>query len=214
MDKIKRLADKADYSLQTAYDILDANTLCHIAFIDDDRPMSIPMAYWRIDNSIYFHAANKGRFEKSTIGKKICVSVATVKEFVLARSGFEHTYNYESVVIHGVPTSVDNSIEKYEVLKAFIEGLYPDRWSQLKAIKDSELRATKVLKLDIENFACKVRQGAPDDTSMGTDYPVWAGEIPINQSLGKPIQDGILKKGAPDSPLSFVYLETLKRFEH
>lgn len=207
MDKIKRLSDKANYNLEKAYEILDENTICHISFIDQERPMSIPMAYWRVDNYIYFHAANKGRFEKSTIGKKICVSIAQVKGFVLARSAFEHTYNYSSVVMHGVPESVDDEDEKIGVLQEFVNGLYPNRWDSLSPIKDSELRATKVLKMEISNFACKVRSGGPDDSDSEWRDQVWAGHIPLERKLGGSIEDG----ESGDNPNSFR--KQLKRFE-
>lgn len=191
LNKIHRLANKADYSKAKAYKIIDRSLISHVSFVDDGNPISIPMAHWRIGDYVYFHSANKGRFSKVTIGKGVCVSMAEVTGLVLARSAFEHTYNYTSVILHGVLEDVQDEDEKRESLRQFVERLYPGRWEELRPINDAELCATKVLRLPIEVFACKEREcgSGPDDGLDEPDLAVWTGVIPIRKRVGSPVRD-------------------------
>ena len=56
-----------------------------------------------------------------------------------------------------------------------------------------ELKATTLLSLKIDAASAKVATGMPGDLSGDKSWPVWAGVIPLRQTLGEPVPD-------PDSP--------------
>ena len=55
-----------------------------------------------------------------------------VDGIVLARSVFEHSMNYRSVVVLGTATPVVDPDEKYAVLEAFTEKLLPGRFADAR----------------------------------------------------------------------------------
>ena len=86
---------------------------------------------------------------------------------VLARSVFEHSINYRSVVVLGTATPVTDPDEKNAVLEAFTEKLLPGRFADARPPTRKELKATGVLSLPLDEASAKVRDGGPDDG----DYP-------------------------------------------
>ena len=62
--KIRQM-NRGSYDRDLAKDILDAGLVAHVAFIDGDRPIVIPMAYARIDDRLYVHGASTTRIVKA-----------------------------------------------------------------------------------------------------------------------------------------------------
>jgi uncharacterized protein len=54
---------------------------------------------------------------------------------------------------------------------------------------EKELKATLVMRLPIEEFSAKVRQGPPVDDEEDYAFPTWAGVIPLEMAVGKPVDD-------------------------
>ena len=99
---------------------------------------------------------------------------------VLARSVFEHSINYRSVVVLGTATPVTEPDEKHAALEAFTEKLLPGRWADARQPTRKELKATSVLSLPLDEASAKVRTGAPDDgDTPDAELDVWAGHIPL-----------------------------------
>lgn len=113
---------------------------------------------------------------------------------MLARSAFHHSLNYESVVIFG-NAKLGADSEKEQVLKVISDHLLPGRWEEVRGPNDVELKATKVLKIDLEECSAKVRAGDPIDDNEDYDLNIWAGIVPINKTFGNPISDSKLKNG-------------------
>jgi hypothetical protein len=108
---------------------------------------------------------------------------------VLARSIFNHSMNYRSVVILGKATVVDNPEEKLAALRILSEHILPGRWDDSRQPNERELKATSVLRVPIEEFSAKVRQGPPIDDEEDYSFPTWAGVIPLEMVAGTPIKD-------------------------
>jgi uncharacterized protein len=97
--------------------------------------------------------------------------------------------NYRSVVVLGKAVAVENPPEKLAALRALSEHIIPGRWQESRQPNEKELKATLVLRLPIEEFSCKVRQGPPIDDEEDSAFPSWAGVIPLTMVAGMPIND-------------------------
>jgi hypothetical protein len=105
---------------------------------------------------------------------------------VLARSAFESSMNYRSVMVLG-HCSVLYGAEKLAALERISEHLMPGRWKEIRHPSEQELRATVVLELPLEECSAKVSAGDPDDADGDIDLPVWAGHVPLTESWGEPV---------------------------
>jgi nitroimidazol reductase NimA-like FMN-containing flavoprotein (pyridoxamine 5'-phosphate oxidase superfamily) len=98
---------------------------------------------------------------------------------VLARSVFNHSVNYRSVVVLGRATLVEDD-EKVAALRALTEQLAPGRWEEARLPTPQELKATSILWLPLDEASAKVRTGPVEDEPEDVDLPVWAGVVPVH----------------------------------
>lgn len=177
--RVRRVAHRAHYDRTTLHAILDEAYVCHIAFADEHGVHCIPTACWREGNHLYIHGSNGSRMLKlAASGARVCVTVTHLDGLVLARSAFNHSMNYRSAVIYGAFEVVPDE-QKPAVLDAFMEVLAPGRSRQARPGNAKELAATTVLRIPLDEAACKVRVGGPKDDAEDLDLPVWAGVLPM-----------------------------------
>ena len=69
---------------------------------------------------------------------------------VLARSVFEHSMNYRSVMVLGTAVPVEEVDERLIALEVFTEQLLPGRWAEARPPTRKELKATTVLRLPLD----------------------------------------------------------------
>jgi nitroimidazol reductase NimA-like FMN-containing flavoprotein (pyridoxamine 5'-phosphate oxidase superfamily) len=194
--RLVREADRAVYDREAAYRILDEGFLCHVGFVADGQPFVIPTSYGRSGDSLYVHGSAASRMLRHIKeGFPVCVTVTLIEGLVLARSIFNHSMNYRSVVVLGKATLVDDPEEKLEALRLLSEHIIPGRWADSRQPNERELKATSVLRLPIEEFSAKVRQGPVVDDEEDYSFPAWAGVIPLEMKWGEPIDDGRLRPG-------------------
>jgi uncharacterized protein len=115
---------------------------------------------------------------------RICVTVTLLDGLVLARSVFNHSIDYRSVVVLGTPTLVEDVGEKREALHAFTDHIAPGRWEEARKPTDQELKATWILSVPLDEASAKIRTGPPEDEPEDVDLPVWAGVVPIHLAAG------------------------------
>jgi hypothetical protein len=176
--------------------ILDAGLMCCIAAIRDARPVATPTIYWRKGEKIYWHGAAGGASAGGAAD--VCLTVALLDGLVLARSALRHSVQYRSVMVFGRARQVMDDQEKLGALEGLFERLYPGRWPKVRPPSLSELAATAVAALDIEEVSAKVRGEGPVDLEQDLGLPVWAGVIPVALTTGAPVpQDGTAADGAP-----------------
>jgi nitroimidazol reductase NimA-like FMN-containing flavoprotein (pyridoxamine 5'-phosphate oxidase superfamily) len=188
--KVKRGNKRATYDVEQVYGILDDTWMCHLGAVVDDRPVVQPNLHWRIGNTLYIHGSSKnGLIRAAFESGQLCINVATLDGLVLARSAFHHSVNYRSVTVFGAPRWVDDPKEAKEALYALVEKTEAGRSKTVRPITDTELKATGVIALELEQVSAKVRTGPPIDDPEDMDWPVWAGVIPFEQVIGEPIQD-------------------------
>lgn len=194
--RLVREADRAVYDRETAYRILDEGFLCHVGFVAEGQPFVIPTSYGRKDDSLYIHGSAASRMLRQLKeGVHVCITVTLLDGLVFARSIFNHSMNYRSVVVLGKATLVDDPAEKLEALRLLSEHIIPGRWADARQPNDRELKATSVLRLPIEEFSAKVRQGPPIDDEEDYSFPTWAGVVPLEMRTGDPIDDPQLQSG-------------------
>ena len=195
--RVVREPKRGAYDRDTVYRILDEGFLCHVGFVVDDQPFVIPTSYGRKDASLYIHGSAASRMlrQMQNNGAPVCVTVTLLDGLVLARSVFNHSMNYRSVVILGNATLVDDPEEKLAALRILAEHILPGRWDDARQPNDRELKATSVLRVPIEEFSAKVRTGPPIDDEEDYAFPTWAGVLPLEMKAGKPIDDARMLSG-------------------
>jgi nitroimidazol reductase NimA-like FMN-containing flavoprotein (pyridoxamine 5'-phosphate oxidase superfamily) len=188
--RLVREAERGVYDRETAYRILDDGFLCHVGFVADGQPFVIPTSYGRKDDRLYIHGSAASRtLRQLKEGVPVCVTVTLLDGLVLARSIFNHSMNYRSVVILGKATPVDDPLEKVEALRLLSEHIIAGRWADARQPNERELKATLVMRVPIEEFSAKVRTGPPVDDEDDYSFPTWAGVVPLETVSRPPIND-------------------------
>jgi uncharacterized protein len=194
--RLVREADRAVYDRAAAYKILDEGFICHVGFVVDGQPFVIPTGYGRAGDNLYIHGSAASRMLRNLDqGVAVCVTVTLLDGLVLARSIFNHSMNYRSVVVLGTAVAVTDPKEKLEALRLLSEHILPGRWAESRQPNEKEIKATLVMRLPITEFSAKVRQGPPIDDEEDHAFPTWAGVIPLNMVAGEPIDDPRLMAG-------------------
>jgi nitroimidazol reductase NimA-like FMN-containing flavoprotein (pyridoxamine 5'-phosphate oxidase superfamily) len=194
--RVVREPQRAVYDRSTIYQILDEGFICHVGFAIDGQPYVIPTSYGRKDDMLYIHGSAASRMLRhANGGVSVCVTVTLLDGLVLARSIFNHSMNYRSVVVLGTAFAIEGVDEKLAALHALSEHILPGRWKDARQPNDQELKATTVLRLPIEEFSAKVRQGPPVDDEEDYSFSTWAGVIPLDMVAGTPLSDSRLLQG-------------------
>jgi nitroimidazol reductase NimA-like FMN-containing flavoprotein (pyridoxamine 5'-phosphate oxidase superfamily) len=199
-NKVRQLQKKAHYDKATAHAILDAGLVAHVAFVQDDAPVVVPMIYGRVDETLYLHGARKARvirlLEKT---ERACVNVTLVDGIVLARSAFNSSMHYRSVTVFGAPQLVEDPDAKLEALRVISEHSMPGRWDELRAPHEREVKMTGVIRLDIDAASAKLSSAMPDDEDEDYDLPVWAGILPLTSAFTELVGDDRVIAGVEPS---------------
>jgi uncharacterized protein len=201
--RVVREPHRGVYDRATVNQILDAAFLCHVGFAVDGQPYVIPTSYGRDGDKLYIHGSAASRMLRNLDrGVPVCITVTLLDGLVLARSVFNHSMNYRSVVILGTARLVDNSQEKLAALRALSEHILPHRWDDARQPNEKELKQTSVLRIPIDEFSAKVRVGPPIDDEEDYSFPTWAGVLPLEMKAGNPIPD---ERGQRDLPEYLKY---------
>lgn len=196
--QVRRIAENAHYDIPTLYAIVDDAYLCHVAFADDKGSHCIPTACWREENYLYIHAANPSRMAKTLMqGTQACVTITHLDGLVLARAAFNHSMNYRSAMIYGVFERVSDE-HKAASMAAFMEKIAPGRQQQARPGNKAELAGTTVMRISLDEAACKIRRGGPNDDEEDMSQAVWAGVLPFSRQQLPPIAHERNTHAAPD----------------
>ena len=186
--KFKREPKRGSHDFKLACEMLDAGKICHVGFTLDEQPYVVPMAYARMDRQLLIHGSVASRLIKNLAsGLRCCVTVTHFDGLVYARSTFNSSMNYRSVMVFGVATPIIDVDEKRRCIQTLVDHLMPGRRADLRKSTIKELNATSLLKLPIETFSTKCRTGPPSDNKSDMDTPVWAGVVPLNLTAGEPV---------------------------
>jgi uncharacterized protein len=195
--RVRRVPDRGRYDKEVVHEILDATFLCHLGFVQQGQPYVIPTLFGRQDDALLIHGSAASRALQTATALPVCVTVTHLDGLVLARSLFNHSANYRSVMVLGQATEVEDATEKSAALQVISEHIIPGRWEEARAPNAKELRATTVLRLDLQESSAKIRTGPPVDDEEDLGLPVWAGVIPLTVHAGEPRRDPLVAEGVP-----------------
>ena len=194
--ELRRIPDRGSHDWETIHQILDAGFLAHVGFCVDGQPFVIPTLYGRDGEKLYLHGSASSRMLRELdTGIPVCVTVTLLDGLVLARSAFDHSLNYRSVVAFGKARKVLDPEQKIKSLRVISEHLIAGRWQDVRGPSEKELKATTVLEFLIEEASSKVRTGPPLDQESDYGLPVWAGVLPLEIKSQLPVPDERLIKG-------------------
>ncbi len=196
LNRVRRIPERGQYDRDTVYQIVDQALYCHVGFVQDNRPFVIPTIHARLGDTLVFHGAKASRLLKQIrAGNPICVAITLLDGLVLARSVFNHSMNYRSVVLFGTGRAIEADDEKLQALQALTEHIAQGRWDDARKPNQRELNATAVVVMSIESASVKIRTGLPSDDEEDYELPIWAGVLPIQQQALKPVNDPRLGDG-------------------
>jgi uncharacterized protein len=194
--RVVREPHRGVYDRESVYKILDEGFVCHVGFAVDGQAYVIPTMYARVGEAIYFHGSAASRMLRGvSSGIAVCVTVTLVDGLVLARSVFNHSMNYRSVVALGKAVLVDAPAEKVEALRAFTEKILPGRWEEARQPSEKELKATSILRLALTEVSAKMRTGPVEDDADDYALKVWAGLLPLRLVAGEAVRDSCCDAG-------------------
>ncbi|MFF0434730.1 pyridoxamine 5'-phosphate oxidase family protein [Streptomyces sp. NPDC004327] len=194
--RLRRMRENGSHRRADLDAVLAAGFLCHLGVVVDGAPMVVPTVYGVDGDRFYLHGSVASRSLVRAPDGVVCVNVTHVDGLVLARSVFEHSVNYRSAMIYGVPRLVTDPEEKLRGLRALSEQSAPGQWEYVRQPSRKELAATALVALDLTEASVKVSSGFPDDGD-GPDAAlgVWAGVLPMVTRFGEPVADPLLPAG-------------------
>ncbi len=202
---IKQAPKNAIYDRKTIYEIIDQAVIATVAISVDNMPFVLPMVIARIGDNIYLHGSRTSRLMKClAAGCEACISIVHLDGIVVARSQMHCSANYRSVVIHGIGEVVSDE-EKPALLNQLTSKIIPGSDNDFRHHLPKELKATSLIVFPLNESACKIRTGGPNDDKEDINLPYWAGEIPIQQVYAEPIPSADLADNieTPDYALNY-----------
>jgi nitroimidazol reductase NimA-like FMN-containing flavoprotein (pyridoxamine 5'-phosphate oxidase superfamily) len=178
---VQRHSDREVQDRLNINELLDSQYVAHVGFIDPDinAPFVVPMGFARDENRILIHGSTGSRIMMA-IAKEIdlCVTVTQLNAIVVARSAFNSSMNYESVMIFG-KARVLKEDEKDVALERITTKLVPGLWEYGRTMTKKESAATMIVELSLDKLSAKARSGDPSDDEEDVNLPLWAGIIPL-----------------------------------
>ena len=195
--RVRRHRDRGSYERAEIDAILDEAMICHVGACVEGSPWMIPTGYGRDGDWLYLHGAAGNHLLGAAGGADVVVCVTLLDGIVLARSSFNHSFNYRSVVIFGRAEEVTDPPAKARALEVIVEHILPGRSREARPPTGSELRQTRVVRVGLAEASAKVRSGPPVDAPADVDLPIWAGVLPLRTSAGPAVPDGRNRPGLP-----------------
>lgn len=187
--RLRRSHTRGHFDRETIDGILDTQPMCSVGYIIEGKPHVTPTLQWREGDHVYWHGSSASRALRHSRAAEVCLNVAILDGFVLARSGMHHSVNSRSVTLYGIAFIVDDPDEKLRKLSRFVNGLFPGRYETLRPDHVQDLKATMVLGMEIREGGAKIRTGGPIDEEADYALPIWAGVIPVRTEIGAPEPD-------------------------
>ena len=190
LTRVRRKPDRGSTDRAVIDAILDGGLVCHLGYIEQDRPVVVPTLFARDGDDLVVHGSSGSRAMRAGAGGlPVCATVTVLDGLVLARSANNHSANYRSVVVHGDAVEITATDDKLAALRVLTEHVAPGRWAVVRQPDDKELRATTVLRLPLTHAVAKIRQGGVVDEARDLDLDVWAGIVPVRTRYGVPEVD-------------------------
>jgi len=187
LNQVRRRHDRGFYDHATIHALLDAAMLCHVSYVIDGQPFCTPTFFWREGGRLYWHGSSASRMLRNLAhGEPACLTVTHLDALVLARSGYNHSADYRSVMAFGKARLIEDPQEKASALVMMVDRLFPQRTAGLRPATTQEIKATAVIAMDIERASAKIRARGVVDEDEDYALPIYAERIPVSAVLGQP----------------------------
>jgi len=194
-----RLTEKFAGSTKAQLDILlDEQHIAHFAFVVNELPRVMPIAYVRDGDELLLHGSTGSPWLRLlATGVPVAVSVTALDAIVVARSAFESSMQYRSAVLTGHCVAVPAQ-DRVRALDLVTDGLVPGRSAEIRTHNAKELAATLTLRMTVEEWTLKISTDWPEDAQADVDGPAWAGIVTMAKGYRTALPAPDL---APDRPL-------------
>ena len=203
--RVRRLPELAAYDRTSIDAILDSTTLCHVGVVVEGRPLVLPTLFVRHGDGLLLHGSISSLLLRAApAAPLVCVTVTQVDGLIVARSAFNSSIAYRSVVVYGTARRVEDPEEVRAALTLLIDGILPGRSAEVRTSSESELRRTAVVEVAIDAASAKISEGPPSDDPDDVAGPAWAGTVPFRTVVGPPVPapDGAVGAGTVPVPES------------
>jgi nitroimidazol reductase NimA-like FMN-containing flavoprotein (pyridoxamine 5'-phosphate oxidase superfamily) len=196
-----RMPERVNSTDRAALELLLRETsVGHFGFVEDDRPVVMPIAFALEGSSLLLHGSTGSWWlRRLATGIPVTAAVTAVDGLVFARSAFESSMRYRSAVLFGSCTRLDGD-DKLAALDLVTDALLPGRRGEIRAHNRKELAATMVLRMRIDEWTFKNSTQWPEDPDEDVAGDSWAGVLPIDTTYGEPLDAPDLRGGIPVSP--------------
>lgn len=176
---LRRAPQRGSTERERIYGLIDRLKTAHVAFVEDGEPRCIPLTVWRSGDAVFLHVLNGGRISRRlSAGAMLCLSFAETTAWVMSKSAYHHSANYESAVLFGTAEQVHDADEFDSAFAAIINQLEPGRWDQVRPPNNKERKATALFRIPLQEGSFKARSGGPNEEPEDLALPVWHGTLP------------------------------------
>jgi nitroimidazol reductase NimA-like FMN-containing flavoprotein (pyridoxamine 5'-phosphate oxidase superfamily) len=186
---VKRHDDREVFDREQIDALLDSEYVAHVGFVDNDvnEPFVIPMAFARDNDRILLHGSTGSRLMmKIAAGAQLCITVTKLNAIVVAKSAFNSSMNYESIMIFGKAKLLTDD-EKLAAMTAITNVLVPGMSSYARPMTSKEVAGTMIVEVPLTKYSAKSRTGVVIDEPEDKELPIWSGVIPLTTLRGTPI---------------------------
>nr|BFE62681.1 hypothetical protein GCM10020063_072070 [Dactylosporangium thailandense] len=185
----RRMPERASYDVELVHEVLDEAYVCHLSYVADGEPRVLPTLHARVGDTLYLHGSTGSRpmLAARAEGLPVCVAATIIDGLVLARSQFNHSANYRSVIVHGIARPVADEDERARAFAALVDKVAPGRDADSRRPSRRESAQTSLLALPLAEASAKVRRGGPKDDPEDASLPHWAGVVPLVLTRGLPV---------------------------
>jgi nitroimidazol reductase NimA-like FMN-containing flavoprotein (pyridoxamine 5'-phosphate oxidase superfamily) len=150
-----------------ARSVIDRSEFGTLATVNEDgTPYCIPLSTARIDNRVYFHAAREGqKIDNIKRSPKVCLSYACGVHVPPVEVD-TFTTEFESAVIFGTASIVEDEDERLAALRLISEKFTPDSMPFFESAAESGLKLASIVRIDIERITGKRKKYGKDGKEM------------------------------------------------
>jgi uncharacterized protein len=188
--RVRRLPKKASYDVDVINTVLDEAWVCHVAATVRGKAAALPTLHLREGTTIYLHGSPSNEVMKAVLAEGEAFLTVTIFDGLrLARSGFESSIAYRSVVVVGAAHEVTDDQEKARVLNRFVDRVVEGRASEVRPMSDQERRLTLLVAVSMDEASAKLSSGPTDDELEDQELAIWAGTVPARLVFDAPVPD-------------------------
>jgi len=202
---VRRLPKKASYDVDVINAVLDEAWVCHVAATVRGKAAALPTLHLREGGTIFLHGSPSNEVMKAVVHEGEAFLTVTIFDGLrLARSGFESSIAYRSVVVVGAAHEVTDELEKARVLNRFVDRVVGGRASEVRPMSDQERNLTLLVAVSMDEASAKLSSGPTDDELEDQELAIWAGTVPARIVFDAPVPDtnGAMSRSDIEIPIS------------